>query len=100
MIVRIIKKVYMYRQYNIKLLYLHLHLNHNSFGYPFIISFNLSKYLYAYFWLYIHIYIIVGMWSVAFSRDGRFLATGSLDETVNLIQLDYIFWIGFWNIFD
>ena len=28
--------------------------------------------------------------SVAFSRDGRFLATGSFDYTVNLINLECI----------
>ncbi len=79
--------------YDIILLELDVHFNLNSFPYPFIISFK-SNSTYPYL-SNIYIFIIIGNWlglveSVAFSRDGRYLATGSDDKTVNLINLEYI----------
>ena len=75
--------------YDIILLELDVHFNPNSFPYPFIISFK-SNSTYPYLSnIYIYIYIDA-VWSVAFSRDGRYLATGSNDKTVNLINLEYI----------
>ncbi len=72
--------------YDIILLELDVHFNPNSFPYPFIISFKSNSYLIN---IYIYIYIEC-VKSVVFSRDGRYLATGSYDKTVNLINLEYI----------
>ncbi len=75
--------------YDIILLELFVHFNPNSFPYPFIISFK-SNSTYPYLSnIYIYIYI-ESVESVAFSRDGRYLATGSSDSTVNLISLEYV----------
>lgn len=43
-------------------------------------------YLIYYFIHKIYIYIDI-IWSVAFSADGKFLASGSQDETVNLVEI-------------
>ena len=72
--------------YDIILLELDVHFNPNSFPYPFIISFK-SNSTYPYLF---NIYIYIdGVLCVAFSLDGRYLATGSQDHTVNLIKLEY-----------
>ncbi len=73
--------------YDIILLELDVNFNPNSFPYPFIISFK-SNSTYPYLSnIYIYIEYVN---SVAFSRDGRYLATGSVDKTVNLVNLEYI----------
>ena len=71
--------------YKIILLELDVHFNTNSIPYPFLISFKSNS---TYPYLYNMKLVFVS--SVAFSRDGRYLATGSHDGSVYLINLEYI----------